>query len=288
MSPHDNALLGVLELLNNIGGPFDSFDEELIVVFAAHASVALDRARLVEQSRRSQAIEASLQIARDIQRGFMPGQLADIVGYDVATWWFPQQAVGGDYCDVLPLRSGRHGLVIADVSGHGLGPSLLMASTRAALRRCCWNTHRPKCCCGCLAESLARDLVDGHFITMVVAVLDPVAHTLRYANAGHAPALHYIRKMPTASSRSRRRDCRWVLPTSRTFPRHRRANWPWETWWCYAPMASWKRWMPMIGRSVSRGWSKSYAQHAAEPLADLVNQVGDARRTILRGGPSGR
>ncbi|HEY1599667.1 MAG TPA: GAF domain-containing SpoIIE family protein phosphatase [Pirellulales bacterium] len=193
VSPHDDALLGVLELLNNIGGPFDTFDEELIVAFAAHASVALDRARLVERSRRNQAVEASLQIARDIQRGFMPGQLADIAGYDVATWWFPQQAVGGDYCDVLPLRGGDTGLIIADVSGHGLGPSLLMASTRAALRALLLDHSSPEVLLRLLAESLASDLVDGHFITMVVAVLDPVTHTLSYANAGHAPALHYMR-----------------------------------------------------------------------------------------------
>lgn len=193
VSPHDDALLGVLELLNNIGGPFDSFDEELIVAFAAHASVALDRARLVEQARHRQAVEASLTVARDIQRGFMPGRLANIPGYDLATWWYPQQAVGGDYCDVMPLRCGGTGLVIADVSGHGIGPSLIMASIRAALRALVLEHAAPEVLLSLLVEALSGDFDDGLFVTMVVAVLDRESHTLSYANAGHAPALHYVK-----------------------------------------------------------------------------------------------
>ena len=193
VSPHDDALLGVLELLNNVGGPFDTFDEELIIAFAAHASVALDRARLVEQARARLDVEAALRVARDIQRGFMPGRLANIPGYDLATWWFPHQAVGGDYCDVLPLRCGGTGLVIADVSGHGIGPSLIMASTRAALRALILEHSAPDVLLNLLVEALAGDFDKGHFITMVIAVLDGQTHTLRYANAGHAPALHYMK-----------------------------------------------------------------------------------------------
>ncbi len=193
ISPHDDALLGVLQLLNNIGGPFDSFDEELIVAFASHASVALDRARLVEQARQQQEVEAALHVARDIQRGFMPGRLVNIPGYDLATWWYPQQAVGGDYCDVMPLRCGGTGLVIADVSGHGIGPSLIMASTRAALRALVLEHAAPETLLNLVVQALAGDFDKGHFITMVMAVLDATTHTLRYANAGHAPALHYIR-----------------------------------------------------------------------------------------------
>ena len=63
----------------------------------------------------------------------MPQSLPDIPGYEIATWWYPNEAVGGDYCDVVPLADGRWALVMADVSGHGLGPSLIMASGRAAL-----------------------------------------------------------------------------------------------------------------------------------------------------------
>ncbi len=193
-SPHDNRLLGVLQLLNKNDGAFSRFDEKLVQAFSQHAAVALDRARLVDELHSRQAIETSLNVARDIQRGFMPSRLPEIPGYDVASWWFPNQAVGGDYCDVIALRDGRIGLVVADVSGHGLGPSLLMASVRAALRALILEHSSPEVLLGILGRSLADDLQDGRFVTMILSALDFTGHTVEYANAAHAPAMHFCRE----------------------------------------------------------------------------------------------
>jgi len=190
-SPHDGGLLGVLQLLNKRDGAFGPFDEELIVAFSQHAATALDRARLVEQLRQRDVLRASLEVARGIQQSFMPDVLPEVPGYDLATWWFPNEAVGGDYCDVLPLRDGRIGLVIADVSGHGLGPSLLMASARAALHALSLEHSEAQVLLKLLARSLAGDLQGGRFITMALAALDAGRHTIEFANAGHAPALHF-------------------------------------------------------------------------------------------------
>lgn len=190
-SPRDGALLGVLQCLNNEGGPFDEFDEPLLEAFAQHAAVALDRARLVEQLRERQELDFALGLARDVQRRFMPERLPPIPGYDAATWWRPNQAVGGDYCDVMPLGDGRVGLVVADVSGHGLGVSLLMASVRAALRSLLLAHSGVGRLLELLNHAMASDLAEGHFITIILAALDPRRHTLEFANAGHAPALHY-------------------------------------------------------------------------------------------------
>lgn len=191
ISPRDGGLLGVIECLNNHGGPFDEFDEPLLEAFAQHAAVALDRSRMVDELSRRQAIDVALKIARDVQRRFMPERLPTVVGYEMATWWRPHQAVGGDYCDIVPFVDGRVGLVIADVSGHGLGPSLLMASVRAALHSLLLAHSQTGELLALLNQALSADLQDGNFITMVVAALDPRSHTLEYANAGHAPAMHY-------------------------------------------------------------------------------------------------
>jgi len=129
-----------------------------------------------------------------VQRSFMPSSLPAVAQYDLATWWFPQEAVGGDYCDVITLNDGCLGLVIADVSGHGLGPSLLMASVRAALRALVLQHTDPAVIMRFLAHALSGDLQEGRFITMVLAALDTQAHTIRYANAGHGPALHYSQR----------------------------------------------------------------------------------------------
>jgi sigma-B regulation protein RsbU (phosphoserine phosphatase) len=194
ISASDNALLGVLQLLNNRHGPFDAADEMLLAGFAQHAAVALDRARLVEELRRQQVVQTSLNVARQVQRSFMPDTMPKIDGYDLATWWFPNEAVGGDYCDVVRLGDGRWGLVMADVSGHGLGPSLIMASARAALRALMlehWSTDE---LLRLLGRSLAGDLRMERFITIILAALNTQTHEVHYTNAGHGPALLYSRR----------------------------------------------------------------------------------------------
>jgi sigma-B regulation protein RsbU (phosphoserine phosphatase) len=189
---HDGTkLLGVLQLLNSESPAFDDIDEALLTIFCQHAAVALDRLGMVEQLQRQEGIRASLTVARDIQRGFMPRELPRIAGYESATWWAANEAIGGDYCDVLSLKDGRIALAIADVSGHGLGPSLIMASLRAALHALVLEHAAPEVLLNLVGRSLVGDLRDGRFITMILAALDIHTHSLEYANAGHGPALHY-------------------------------------------------------------------------------------------------
>jgi sigma-B regulation protein RsbU (phosphoserine phosphatase) len=187
----DGRLLGVLEMLNNRGGPFDQDDETLALALAQHASAALDRARLIDEIHRRRELDASLNVAREVQRRFMPSALPSIPGYEVASWWFPNEAVGGDYCDVVASRAGQMALCIADVSGHGLGPSLLMASVRASLRTLLLNPRPAPEMMQAIGKSLESDFQHGMFVTMVLALLNPETNQLEFANAGHAPALHY-------------------------------------------------------------------------------------------------
>ena len=191
VAARDGRLLGVLEMLNNVGGSFDSDDESLALAFSQHAAATLDRARLIAEIHQRRELDASLNAAREVQRRFMPSQMPPIDGYEVATWWFPNEAVGGDYCDVIPLPSGDVAMCVADVSGHGLGPSLLMASVRAALRTLLLSHTSPQELLEKLAMALADDFEHGSFITMCLTMLSPERHELTFANAGHAPALVY-------------------------------------------------------------------------------------------------
>ena len=190
-SPHDQSLLGVLQLLNKRSGHFDTFDEDLIRAFSQHAAVAIDRARMIRELSRRHELAASLNVARDIQRGFMPRELPQPPGYQLAQWWFPNAAVGGDYMDVFRLAGNRLGMVIADVCGHGLGPSLIMATVRAALRALMLDHNSPDKLLEQLDRAMATDLQDGRFVTAVLARLDLNTHQVDFANAGHGPALHY-------------------------------------------------------------------------------------------------
>lgn len=192
-SPQGKRLLGVLQLINKRTGVFDEFDEQLVEAFGQHFAAALDRAQFLLEQKRQQSVNASLDVAREIQRAFMPSQLPQTPGYEFATWWFPNEAVGGDYCDVMRLKDGRIGLVVADVSGHGIGPALLMASVRAGLKALRLEYVAPETLLTRVGESLAGDLQEGRFVTMMLAAVDPGQHRLEYANAGHAPALFFHR-----------------------------------------------------------------------------------------------
>ena len=126
--------------------------------------------------------------AKRIQAGFFPDHLPVVDGYRLHGASEPCDATGGDYYDAIDLGDGRLAVVIADVTGHGLGPSLLMASCRSALRALAHTDLGPAELIDRLENQLIDDLTDGRFITMLYGVLHPCGRFC-YANAGHAPAM---------------------------------------------------------------------------------------------------
>lgn len=193
ISQHDERLVGVLQLLNKREGSFDEFDEHLLEAFALHAAAAIERSELVDEVRRAHALRVAVEVGHSIQASFMPVNLPTIAGYEVAAWWEPAEQVSGDYYDAIHLPDGRLGLIVADVSGHGVGPALIMASVRAMLRILAQRCSDPLEIVERLAKSIQPDLQEGRFITFFIVAIDPNSHEISYANAGHGPALHYRR-----------------------------------------------------------------------------------------------
>ena len=193
LSPRDGRTAGVLEALNKREAAFSEYDLRVLEAFAAHAATALERARLMDEARRSHELQVSVELGRSIQTSFLPRRIPRVPGYEIATWWQPAEAVSGDYYDVLGLPDGRLGIVVADVSGHGVGPSLLMASARAMLHVAAQTGSDPHQIISLLSETMYPDLQSGRFITFLMIALDPRAHRVTFANAGHGPALHFRR-----------------------------------------------------------------------------------------------
>jgi len=195
VSPRDGRLLGTLELLNKKSGPsFDQGDENLLLAFAAHAAVSLERVELLENFRQSRELEVSVEAARKLQLGFLPQRLPIIEGYELAAYWQPAQGVAGDYYDVVRLPDDRLAIAVADVSGHGMGPSLIMASARAMLHVLSRTVSQPGRILTLLNETITPDLKLGRFVTFLLGALDTQRHTLSFANAGHGPAFHLQRR----------------------------------------------------------------------------------------------
>ena len=137
-------------------------------------------------------IERDLDIARDIQRGLLPTELPDTPGFLIQGWSQPADQTGGDYFDWLTLPSGRTLITLADVTGHGIGPALIVAVCRAYMRAAALSEH------DALTEALARvndllyeDMPDGRFVTAAVGLLDPGKSEMHLVSAGQAPMLFY-------------------------------------------------------------------------------------------------
>jgi serine phosphatase RsbU (regulator of sigma subunit) len=131
-----------------------------------------------------------LTVAREIQLGLLPTRSPDLASFDIVGMNRPADLTGGDYYDWQALPDGRLAVALADVSGHGIGPALVMAVCRAYARSTAPHTPDPAALVTRLNELLHGDLPANRFITFVVAVLDEHG-TARLVSAGHGPTLLY-------------------------------------------------------------------------------------------------
>jgi len=142
-----------------------------------------------ELQRAYQALDREFKIVGEIQRSLLPPQVPKIPTLDVAAYYQPSQRAGGDYYDFFPLPTGKWGIFIADVSGHGTPAAVLMAITH-----CMAHTHLgPPMPPAKVLEYLNRHLSslytneNGSFVTAFYAVYNPADRSLNYARAGHNP-----------------------------------------------------------------------------------------------------
>jgi sigma-B regulation protein RsbU (phosphoserine phosphatase) len=137
--------------------------------------------------RANKALDREMRIVGEIQRSLLPARLPKIPTLDLATHYQPSQRAGGDYYDFFPLPSGKWGIFIADVSGHGTPAAVLMAVTHCIAHTNPGQAQPP----GEVLEYLNHHLAtlytsqNGNFITAFYGVYDPKDRTLTYACAGH-------------------------------------------------------------------------------------------------------
>ena len=160
-------------------------------------AVALQRVRRLEQLEREHMRRAldrmneQLRIARDIQTALLPKAVRAPPGYGVEAYYQPAADVGGDFYDIIYLPDGRAGLIVGDVTGHGIGAALLMAATMSTLRAEAPLLASPGTVLARVNDKICEEIPPGNFVTCLYAVLDPASGRLSFANAGHP--LPYVR-----------------------------------------------------------------------------------------------
>jgi len=127
--------------------------------------------------------------AREIQQRLFPKKSPIVEGFEIAGTSQPAEAAGGDYFDYLPMSGGALGVLVADVSGHGLGPALLMSECRTALRMVAPVEETPAHILTQTNTVLADDLVGEQYITMLFVRIESTPRRLIHASAGHPPGL---------------------------------------------------------------------------------------------------
>jgi len=160
------------------------------ILVSGAISVALVRERRAAEHH-SVHMEAELRIAADIQSGLLPQGQPAVTGFDVAGWSRPAEMAGGDTYDMFQIPDGRWLITLADASGHGLGPALIVNETRAILRALTVGCEDAATILTHARRLLAPDLPESHFVTCFVGLLDPASATLSYASAGQGPIIFY-------------------------------------------------------------------------------------------------
>ncbi|MCC6907238.1 MAG: SpoIIE family protein phosphatase [Phycisphaerales bacterium] len=160
-------------------------------------------------------LERDIQIARQIQQSTMPHALPALDGFEIAAWNEPADETGGDTFDVIglpdrstgadalphgraaaPTARGEHTapravLLLADATGHGIGPALAATQIRAMLRMALRLGSDLPQIARHLNEQLVADLPDNRFITAWMGEVDARAGTLTSFSAGQGPLLLY-------------------------------------------------------------------------------------------------
>ena len=125
--------------------------------------------------------------ARSIQQKLFPAAAPALAGFDIFGMSHPAEDMGGDYFDYLPLPAESCAIAIGDVCGHGMGPALLMATTRAYLHVLALRYTDMGEILALANRALAADVGDGRFVTLLLGRLDCAARSFVYASAGHHP-----------------------------------------------------------------------------------------------------
>jgi serine phosphatase RsbU (regulator of sigma subunit) len=163
--------------------------EEVLARVQTHLALRELQKPLQDANRR---FEQELALAGEIQASFLPSQLPELPGWQLAATLRPARETSGDFYDVIPLPDGRLGLVVADVTDKGTGAALYMALSRTLLRTYAVEYDlQPERAFQVAHGRILEDTKSKQFVTVFYGILDPTSGMLAYCNAGHNPPYLY-------------------------------------------------------------------------------------------------
>ncbi len=175
-----HRLFGVLSVVRRSGPAFSEHDLELLDTLAGMSAAAMANALEFDRERR---------VARALTRGFVPSAPLDMPGYEVGMLYEPaeHQPAGGDLFGTWKLPGGEVAVVVGDVAGKGVETAALSAMARFFIEARSWDCASPAMVLAQASTMLHDRLPHDTFVTAVLGIFSE--NRIRYANAGHLPAL---------------------------------------------------------------------------------------------------
>jgi serine phosphatase RsbU (regulator of sigma subunit) len=177
----------MISFLMNIGGV------SAIVFFLLKYFVHAREEAMAELDKEHRRVQHSLSLAMEVQQNLLPTTDPKIAGLDISGKSIYCDETGGDYYDFLEAGDspgGKIGIVVGDVSEHGIPSALLMATVRAQIRQGCSANGNIAQVVADVNRKLAHDVKEsGRFMTLFYAEINRPQSIIRWVNAGHDPAI---------------------------------------------------------------------------------------------------
>jgi serine phosphatase RsbU (regulator of sigma subunit) len=164
---------------------FKPEDLDLLLAVAGQAALSFESARLLVSYMEKKKQDSEMEIARGVQRALLPENLPEADGWEFYASYESAQAVGGDYYDAMMLDSGKICLSFGDVAGKGVPGALIMSRIASCVQNTMSFVEDVEAAGTAINNHMCANMVEGRFVTYLLAVIDLDTNEMTLLNAGH-------------------------------------------------------------------------------------------------------
>ena len=187
---NDDEIIGIVYADRiSIQDQFTKDDLKVLTLLSNLAAVKIEQVKSQQQRIETEKIQSQIKFASEIQQRLLPQKNPDCENYEIVGINIPCHQVGGDYYDFIEINPERLGVVIADVSGKGVGPGLYMTGLRGWLYREIHPEHNIETMAANLNDFIHGDTKINDFISFFYGELYKESGEIKYINAGHNPPI---------------------------------------------------------------------------------------------------
>ncbi|MFU8876519.1 MAG: PP2C family protein-serine/threonine phosphatase [Wenzhouxiangellaceae bacterium] len=187
---HDDQPVGVMQVINKLGGRFGPQDEALAGALATQCVAAVQRVCTTDALLEGERMHGELMMAWEVQMSTLPEEMPRLEGYDLYGVFQPAGLTGGDTFDLIDIEQGLF-ILLGDATGHGIAPALSATQMQAMLRVAFRAGADLEAATMHTNNQLLEDLPADRFVTAFIGLLDAKTHNVRFHSAGQGPILLY-------------------------------------------------------------------------------------------------